>query len=618
MARSRVARVGRMVLVFAVLLSALLLLLQPINTAVAAPPARTVFVHLFEWKWSDVALECEKFLGPKGFSAVQVSPPNEHIDHRSPNISYPYAWWARYQPVTYDLTSRSGSLNEFKNMVQRCNAVGVDIYVDAVINHMADQTGVGVAGSTFNRASLSYPAFSAQDFHGACVIQDSDYQWSDDSGVRQQRANNIRNCQLGGLPDLNTGKEYVRQTIANYLQGLVDMGVKGFRIDAAKHMHPADIDNILDRVRGNFYVFQEVIDPGYQPVSANEYTYIADVTEFKYSQQIGQTFNTGNLAWLNNFGEAWGFLPGEAAVVFVDNHDNQRGHGMAAEVTHRSGTLYDLTNVYMLAWPYGYPKVMSSYEWGGVDDSRGPPHDGNGNTTRVHNSNGTVNCFGDAWKCEHRWRPITNMVAFRNHAVAAGAYNISNWWDNGNDQIAFTRSGSSGGVGFVVINREGGTINRSFQTGMASGTYCNIIAADFDEATGACSGQTIRVGSGGWATLSVGGMSAVAIHVGAKLGATSSCSTQMYLRGTNNGWGSTNMALANAQSCQWTVSATFGSASNERFKFDTFGDWSVNYGDNNSDGFVEQSGADIAITQGSGSYTITFTESNGAYSVKKN
>lgn len=633
--RTRVAQVGLGLFVLVTLLGAFLLLLQPTHTAVAAPPARTVFVHLFEWKWSDVAQECETFLGPKGFSAVQVSPPNEHIDHRSPSITTQYAWWARYQPVTYSLNSRSGSLAEFQDMVQRCDAAGVDIYVDAVINHMADQTGIGINGSTFNRSTLSYPFYSAQDFHSACVIQSSDYQWSDDQWVRDQRANSIRNCQLGGLPDLNTGNEYVRQTIANYLQGLVNMGVAGFRIDAAKHMHPADIENILGRVQGDFYVFQEVIDPGYQPVSASEYTYIADVTEFKYSQEIGQTFNTGNLAWLSNFGEAWGFLPGDTAVVFVDNHDNQRGHGMAAEVTHRSGSLYDLTNVYMLAWPYGYPKVMSSYEWGGVNDSQGPPHDGSGNTIDVHNGDGTLNCFGNAWKCEHRWRPITNMVAFRNHAVANGAYNITNWWDNGNDQIAFTRSGAGGGAGFVVINREGGTLNRTFQTGLSSGTYCNIIVADFDEAAGTCSGQTVFVDGGGWASLSVDGMSAVAIHVGAKLGATPTatpttpaptatttpspnCAPQMYLRGTNNGWSTTNMTLSDAQVCTWSVSATFGHTSNERFKFDEFGDWSVNYGDNNDDGFVEQSGGDIGITEGSGAYTITYTESNGAYSVVKN
>ena len=34
---------------------------------------KQVIVHLFEWKWTDIALECERFLSQKGFCGVQVS-----------------------------------------------------------------------------------------------------------------------------------------------------------------------------------------------------------------------------------------------------------------------------------------------------------------------------------------------------------------------------------------------------------------------------------------------------------------------------------------------------------------------------------------------------------------
>ena len=34
---------------------------------------KQVIVHLFEWKWTDVALECERYLAKKGFCGVQVS-----------------------------------------------------------------------------------------------------------------------------------------------------------------------------------------------------------------------------------------------------------------------------------------------------------------------------------------------------------------------------------------------------------------------------------------------------------------------------------------------------------------------------------------------------------------
>ena len=101
---------------------------------------KTVIVHLFEWKWMDIAAECERFLAPNGYCGVQVtftsfflmtlllicqriikvSPPSEHLF-----IDGTYPWWQRYQPVSYKLFSRSGTEAQFIDMVSRCNAVGV-------------------------------------------------------------------------------------------------------------------------------------------------------------------------------------------------------------------------------------------------------------------------------------------------------------------------------------------------------------------------------------------------------------------------------------------------------------------------------------------------------------
>lgn len=115
---------------------------------------RSVMIHLFEWKWTDIAAECERFLGPKGYAGVQVSPPNEHAV-----ITRPFRpWYERYQPVSYKLGSRSGTETEFKNMIDRCNAVGVRIYVDADINHMAAaENATGSSGTQFNPGTRYYP-----------------------------------------------------------------------------------------------------------------------------------------------------------------------------------------------------------------------------------------------------------------------------------------------------------------------------------------------------------------------------------------------------------------------------------------------------------------------------
>ena len=196
-----------------------------------------VFVHLFEWRWPDIARECENFLGPHGFTAVQVSPPSEHAI-LAPNY---YPWWQRYQTVSYALTSRSGNREEFADMVQRCRSAGVGIYVDAVLNHMTAQaSGTGSAGTKYTK--YEYPdLYQASDFHQpACQIATSDYAFS---------AEHVQSCELVGLADLDTSQEPVQQKLAAYLSELLALGVRGFRLDAAKHVAPDDLAPVDDGSR---------------------------------------------------------------------------------------------------------------------------------------------------------------------------------------------------------------------------------------------------------------------------------------------------------------------------------------------------------------------------------
>lgn len=51
------------------------------------------------------------------------------------------------------------------------------------------------------------------------------------------------------------GKDYVRDEVSGYLNRLVDFGVAGFRVDAAKHMWPGDLIVLFSKVkvRGMFF-----------------------------------------------------------------------------------------------------------------------------------------------------------------------------------------------------------------------------------------------------------------------------------------------------------------------------------------------------------------------------
>ncbi|NJL49993.1 MAG: ATPase, partial [Leptolyngbyaceae cyanobacterium SM2_5_2] len=230
------------------------------STADSLNPTPPTFVHLFEWPWADIAAECEQFLGPNGFGAVQISPPQEHIV--LPDWGYP--WWQRYQPVSYRLESRSGTRSELIDMVQRCNQVGVKIYADAVINHMAGmESGRGSAGTEFTK--YSYPGlYKLEDFN---TCQQPVVNYSD--------ATNVTQCELVGLADLDTSSERVQATLVNYLSDLASVGIQGFRIDAAKHIQAEELGQILTQFRArqgdDFYIYQEVIDPGTEAIRKQEY-----------------------------------------------------------------------------------------------------------------------------------------------------------------------------------------------------------------------------------------------------------------------------------------------------------------------------------------------------------
>lgn len=417
--------------------------------AYASAAPKTVFVQLFEWPWKDVAKECEFYLGPNGFAAVQVSPPQEHL---STSNSF---WWERYQPVSYKIISRAGSEEDFKDMVSRCNKAGVDIYVDAVINHMSGfEIGQGFSGQSFSHFNYEN-LYNYNDFHH-CNRN------GDDNIKNFNDRYELFNCELLNLADLNTSSVKVQRQITQYLNKLTDFGVKGFRIDAAKHMAPSDLQEIKLGLKGSPYILQElIVNPG-EPINYNEYFPIGDTTVFAFPFLVGQAFKQQKLGALRNIN--LGLPTSEQAVVFVDNHDLQRIYERSSLLSYQEDPLtFRLAQVFLLTWPYGYPQVFSSFKMNTFD--QGPPVDKYLFTRPILDKN--LNCNAD-WLCEHRLPEVPDLVRFRNSTDRA--FYVSDWWSNGTDQIAFSR----GPLGFVVINNSKNTLERELQTSLPQGSYCNL------------------------------------------------------------------------------------------------------------------------------------------------
>lgn len=191
--------------------------------------------------------------------------------------------------------------------------------------------------------------------------------------------------------------------------------------------------------------------------------------------------------------------------------------------TYKEPRIYTLATAFNLAYTYGEPRIMSSFDFYSHDQGTqiifqqfslfyaisylGPPANSDGD---LISPNPDGDC-SNGWICEHRWIAIARMAQFR--SVVKNT-DVEHWWDNGNNQMGFGR----GGKGFILFNIDWGDLNESLQTGLEMGKYCDVISGRKEN--GQCTGKVIEVGSDGFAFFSIPTIDTngfIAIHVGEKL-----------------------------------------------------------------------------------------------------
>ncbi len=470
----------------------------PQRRDVTTAQQRDVIANLFEWNWPSVGRECATVLGPSGYGGVQVAPPQDSVSRTeavNPAVLHP--WWEVYQPVDYNLTSRMGDEAQFRSMVATCRKAGVKVYVDAVINHMTGQGDVSYGGVHYQK--YRYPGlYEYRNFHhypGSCPEPD---------GTIHDFNNylEVTTCELVGLSDLRTETTHVRNTLAGYLNKLLSYGVSGFRVDAAKHVGQTDLAAIESRLHRTVdgtrpYIALEVPPGGPGKLAPQAFEGVGNLLGFDFAAQIHDAFKSyttpgGNITDLQVFGEASGLLPSDKTLVFVENHDSERN---GSTLSYKDGAVNVLATEFMLARGYGRPQVYAGFTFATSDDS--PPADAQGFVTNTDCNNG--------WSCTDRVTGVANMVRWHNRV---GIAPVANWYDDGVNLIAFSR----GHLGWIALNNETSVQTHTFTTGLAAGTYCDIIHGSYH--AGRCSGPTVTVNAGGRATVSVPALDAIAFDAG--------------------------------------------------------------------------------------------------------
>lgn len=459
---------------------------------------KDVQVIAFQQTWNTIAKECTNTYGPEGVAYVEVSPPQESIQGTQ--------WWTSYQPVSYKLDSKLGTEAEFKNMVQQCSAAGVGIIADVVLNQttgadVAAGDQKGVAGSEYNGSTGSYPGFAtkqypdgitAADFH-SCTKNISDY-------TNQKE---VQECRLSSMWDFNSESEKVQDIQSDYLASLWNAGVRGFRMDAVKHIHTDSVKAIKEKFAkkigknaNDIYWIQEVIGNASEAAGIQPSNYVQNgtVTEFGFKSEMNQTFKDkiANLKGLSD--RLSKDLSSDDANVFVTNWDTARNEGA---LTYKDGAKYQLANAFMLAYDYGTPRLLSDYKWD-VNDNGAP----GATATSVPDVDMDKACSTNDsdWNCEQRWTSTRGMIAFRNYVNGT---KVADWQDDGGDNIAFSRDDR----GFIAINNGKKEKDVTYTTSLADGEYCDVYA------TMDCS-KTVTV-KGGKVETKVPARSAIALYAGA-------------------------------------------------------------------------------------------------------
>ena len=353
-----------------------------------------VGVQLFMWNWNSVAAECE-YLGAAGFDWALVSPPQESVPGE--------AWWVVYQPVSYQLESQLGTAKEFKAMVDTCAGFGVDIYADAVINHMTGGSeGVGTAGTEYVKYEYA-DLYTRSDFHSCDATVDGQIaDWADLTQVQE--------CELLGLSDLNTSDASVQAKIVAYLKGLLDLGVKGFRIDAAKHISTQELAAIKAELPADIDFLQEVI-PGTSGAEPSDYLDIGSVYGFDFTYQLASIFSQ-EVAYLPDTAtdSPW-VTPSNKTIVMVSNHDTERN---GQSLGYLQPLQFEAATALMLGMGYGQPILYSSFAFDNYDWA---PKDLDGHVLDAKCAQSSAIYFENheagTWLCQHRMNSVNGMIEFR-------------------------------------------------------------------------------------------------------------------------------------------------------------------------------------------------------------
>ncbi|SON52367.1 Alpha-amylase (fragment) [Vibrio tapetis subsp. tapetis] len=220
---------------------------------------------------------------------------------------------------------------------------------------------------------LSSPLFDEKDFVEAFGITD----WKDKWEVQNGRIS--AGDHDPGLPTLRDSEHVVLQQ-KSYLKALKELGVRGFRIDAAKHMTLEHLAKVwVPEITQGMHIFGEIITDG--GATKEEYElflqpYLEQTRLAAYDFPLFSTiFNafskTGSLEYLVDPFSLGQALSNPRAITFTTTHDIPNNDVFVEHVMDED--MEWLALAYVIGRDGGVPLIYADLDTSGITNKAGEP-----------------------------------------------------------------------------------------------------------------------------------------------------------------------------------------------------------------------------------------------------
>ena len=209
--------------------------LEPTNYDIETPHDVTIqdntVLHCWNWSMNTIKNNLND-IANAGFKTIQLSPMQPQKDYYNGG-SWEGQWWKLYQPLGFSIAQNGqnvlGTKEELRQMCEAAENKGIKVIVDVVANHLAG------GGDTFLNGSV-------RNFEPEIYDQNLIHTLGDKTKAPGYDSNSeyILRGAIGGFPDLQTENPVVQNRVLSLLKEYIDVGVDGFRFDAAKHIETPD------------------------------------------------------------------------------------------------------------------------------------------------------------------------------------------------------------------------------------------------------------------------------------------------------------------------------------------------------------------------------------------